>query len=855
MSIHLRTRMGRWFCVTSLVCLGGSLRADDLPTPKAIPMLTREAIPRTESEALTQADLWEKEFPEESRPESVKMFLSIARGGNIHAASGWFGPARTRFDFASLVQRWGEPTESGFALSERAEPADLLARLDRNRDGRIAAEDLDWSDRNPWVQHAYLANRFFRKMDGNGDGQLTSQEWQAFFDKAAGSGETVSFEGFRDALLAGSAGGFHPGDRPTVAMLLAGLASGEIGSLQEGPAIGSPAPDFTLKTVDGQGAVTLSSLFGDKPTVLVFGNYTCGPFRSMYPGVEPVAARFHDRANFLFVYVREAHPCNGWCMASNEQAGVHVEQPTDDAARLQVANTCVSLLKPTIPVVVDGVDDTVGNLYSAMPARLYVIDRHGRVAYQSGRGPFGFKVGEMEQALVGTLLEEIPVPPAEEQAAPVAPDAAKPVSYSESRIPLVDDATAWKSLPAASVGSGQPLPAWARALATTLPHTTAAMLELDHAMRTDEQFTPRERGLVRAAAASVNRSGYGQAYARSLLRASGLDEVQCDAIASGNLSTLDERDQLLYRFAEQLSRAGRDLTDEQVAQIREGWGEDQLVGLVLNTAYANFQDRLVHAFALPVEAGGPRPPLAVTFEGATTGGSLTPAALRSELPASSSAIDVEQPDWSDYSFDQLQDRLEKQRARTSRVAIPDWTEMESRVRPGLYNPNKPIRIVWSRLVVGRQPVLGPAWIKCLRVFGNESKQERVFEESMFWVVTRDLRCTYCMGHCEMLMEVGGLKQDQIASRTSQLASGDWSHFTLAERVAFSVASQLTRAPWEVTTEDVDALKQALGDARAVDALWWIARCQFMTKVSDTFQLPLERENVFADFEPPRETAQ
>jgi hypothetical protein len=49
-----------------------------------------------------------------------------------------------------------------------------------------------------------------------------------------------------------------------------------------------------------------------------------------------------------------------------------------------------------------------------MPARLYVIDTSGRVAYKSGRGPFGFKTGEMEQALLMTLLDE---------AAPVAANA------------------------------------------------------------------------------------------------------------------------------------------------------------------------------------------------------------------------------------------------------------------------------------------------------------------------------------------------------------------------------------------------------------------------------------------------
>ena len=64
---------------------------------------------------------------------------------------------------------------------------------------------------------------------------------------------------------------------------------------------------------------------------------------------------------------------------------------------------------PTMPLLVDGVDDKVGNAYSGMPGRLYVLDRKGKVAYKSGRGPYGFKAGEeLEQALVMALLESMP---------------------------------------------------------------------------------------------------------------------------------------------------------------------------------------------------------------------------------------------------------------------------------------------------------------------------------------------------------------------------------------------------------------------------------------------------------------
>ena len=87
------------------------------------------------------------------------------------------------------------------------------------------------------------------------------------------------------------------------------------------------APDFNLRTHDGQQTIQLSKLLGKKPIVLVFGNFTCGPFRSMYPGVEDVYRRFKDNAVFLGIYVREAHPTDGWKMESNTKVGVSVAQP------------------------------------------------------------------------------------------------------------------------------------------------------------------------------------------------------------------------------------------------------------------------------------------------------------------------------------------------------------------------------------------------------------------------------------------------------------------------------------------------------------------------------------------------
>jgi hypothetical protein len=117
-------------------------------------------------------------------------------------------------------------------------------------------------------------------------------------------------------------------------------------------------------------------------------------------------ARYGDRVEFLAVYVREAHPTDGWRMASNDKDGVVIAQPKSTAERTSVAALCCEKLKMTMPLLVDDIDDRVGHLYSGMPDRLYLIDRAGKIAYKGGRGPFGFKSGELEQAIILNLAED-----------------------------------------------------------------------------------------------------------------------------------------------------------------------------------------------------------------------------------------------------------------------------------------------------------------------------------------------------------------------------------------------------------------------------------------------------------------
>lgn len=164
---------------------------------------------------------------------------------------------------------------------------------------------------------------------------------------------------------------------------------------------------------------------------------------------------------------------------------------------------------------------------------------------------------------------------------------------------------------------------------------------------------------------------------------------------------------------------------------------------------------------------------------------------------------------------------------------------------------RPTRIVWNLVCSGYVPELAVPWSVSTRTMWAEANPDRIFEESLFWIQTRSIGCNYCMGHCEMLLEVAGLDKQGVADRTKRLAGNDWSCFTPEEQRAYAYARKLSRTPSELTADDYDALVKDFGPQRAMATFWWLCRGLYMTRVSDGFQLPLERDNVFADFYRPQ----
>jgi Ca2+-binding EF-hand superfamily protein len=211
--------------------------------------------------------------------EFVQMLAAIHAGSSMGPGDGWFHPGQSRYSWQWLAQHFDRNKDGKISRQEFPGSAKLFARLDRDGDGYLTADDLDWSNQSLFLQHQARANMLFQLMNTKRNGRITAEDWQALFQKLAKGKDYLTVEDLRAIVPAPTP------PQPTrpmppqmrkmmVATLTNGLIAGELGSILEGPRIGDQAPDFTLKTQDGQQTITLSQFRGQKPVVLVFGSFT-----------------------------------------------------------------------------------------------------------------------------------------------------------------------------------------------------------------------------------------------------------------------------------------------------------------------------------------------------------------------------------------------------------------------------------------------------------------------------------------------------------------------------------------------------------------------------------------------------
>ena len=122
-----------------------------------------------------------------------------------------------------------------------------------------------------------------------------------------------------------------------------------------GPQPGDYAPDFRATTTDGT-SVRLSDYRGRKNVLLVFGSVTCPMTAASIGGINELYDEFGgEDVEFLFVYVREAHP--------GERIGAH----GSDHDKVAAANLIREEEDLQMPVVVDDLRGSIHRKYSGLP--------------------------------------------------------------------------------------------------------------------------------------------------------------------------------------------------------------------------------------------------------------------------------------------------------------------------------------------------------------------------------------------------------------------------------------------------------------------------------------------------------
>lgn len=131
--------------------------------------------------------------------------------------------------------------------------------------------------------------------------------------------------------------------------------------------------------------------------------------------IQEIYERYHMDVQFINVYIREAHPIDGWWLGRRLTRGIikkvfpfpkasmeHYDPKTIEE-RQEVAGECQAAIQLGVRTYIDEMDDRVNRAYAAWPTRLYLIGLDGRVAYAGGLGPYGFKPAELQAAITTYL--------------------------------------------------------------------------------------------------------------------------------------------------------------------------------------------------------------------------------------------------------------------------------------------------------------------------------------------------------------------------------------------------------------------------------------------------------------------
>lgn len=152
--------------------------------------------------------------------------------------------------------------------------------------------------------------------------------------------------------------------------------------------------------VDGAECHLLDFASPERPLVVNFGSATWPPFTSQLPAFSKLVEEFSSVADFLLVYIDEAHPSDGWAVPGDSSLSFEVKKHRNQEDRCAAAHQLLEhfSLPPQCRVVADRMDNNANVAYGVAFERVCIVQRQ-KIAYLGGKGPFCYNLQEVRRWL------------------------------------------------------------------------------------------------------------------------------------------------------------------------------------------------------------------------------------------------------------------------------------------------------------------------------------------------------------------------------------------------------------------------------------------------------------------------
>lgn len=106
-----------------------------------------------------------------------------------------------------------------------------------------------------------------------------------------------------------------------------------------------------------------------------------------------------DDIEFFLIYIREAHPSDGWQTPQNLYDDVVYDAPKTEDDRAEIASACQIAMDIRLPMLIDTMENEVEGKYVSEPIRLFVIDPNGVITFNGAQGPRGYDLEKWDAAI------------------------------------------------------------------------------------------------------------------------------------------------------------------------------------------------------------------------------------------------------------------------------------------------------------------------------------------------------------------------------------------------------------------------------------------------------------------------